>query len=176
MAPPTASAEHARKRQYQLVLPAQCQHQRRFQLQLPSTLSLTTVTASSSRDTILSLECGNARKEKRPRRLQDPQNNADRSLPVPQHCSRCRRADSETLLRHRQLSRARAVLWTSQGWRPLRARQPRSPVFSSAGVPRWARRRHLDARLVHVAKLFCVHASFRPTDREQACVRRRCRG
>ena len=156
-----------------LVLPTQCQHQRRFRLQFSFTLGLTTVPTSPSRNTILSPQRRHAREEERPRRLQDAQNNADRSLPAPQHCSRCRGASSETLLQHRQLLRARAVLWTSQSWRTFCTRIPRSTVLGTAGVPRWVRRRHLGPWLEHVAKLFCVHAStvlIRANDREQALV------
>jgi hypothetical protein len=160
-----------------LVLSTQCQHQRKFQLQpqLTLTLDLTAFATTPCKNTIFSSQRRHAREEERPRRLQDTQNNADGSLSVSKHCSRRRRTDSQTVLKHRQLSRTRAVLWTSQDRRLLRAMLSRSTVLSTASIPDC----HFGAWLKLVAKLFWSHASpvfFSLTDREQARVRRRCRG
>ena len=66
-----------------LILPAQCQYKRRFRIQLTLTLEITTFAAAPSRHTILAAQRRHAREEERAWGLQDPQNNADRSVPVP---------------------------------------------------------------------------------------------
>lgn len=106
-------------------LPTQCQQQQQYRGQLP----ITFVTSTTRRDTIVAAQRWHAREKECPRRIQDPQDDACRSIPIPQHSTRKRRTNKTSLRKHQLLSRARAILRTSQSRRPRFTRFFPCPSF-----------------------------------------------